>query len=295
MEIVTRIPRMREISREIRLGAPEGGPAGVPPRRLGLVPTMGALHEGHLSLVRHARERTGVVVLSVFVNSTQFAAGEDFERYPRDLARDAGLAAGEGVDFVFAPAPGDVYPPGFRTFVEVEGVSSLLEGASRPGHFRGVATVVLKLFEVVSPDWAVFGAKDWQQTVVVRRMVKDLNLPVELFVAPTVREPDGLAMSSRNAYLSPDERRAALVLRRSLDEAQRLHAAGGRDAARIEAAVRKVIDAEPLAATDYAVVVDPETLEPPGRLGGPALVALAVRIGKTRLIDNELLGERSSR
>src|SRR5262245_7778867 len=202
MEIVTRVARMREVSRDIRFGS------GAEPvrSRLGFVPTMGALHEGHLSLVRQARDRSDVVVVSVFVNPAQFGPGEDFERYPRDLARDAAAAGAAGADWVFAPEVSEMYPPGFQTHVEVGGLSEMIEGASRPGHFRGVATVVLKLFEMVSPDLAVFGAKDWQQTLVVRRMVADLNLPVELFVAPTVREPDGLAMSSRNAYLSQEER-----------------------------------------------------------------------------------------
>ena len=279
MEIITRAARMREISRALRSAG----------RRLGLVPTMGALHEGHISLVRAAREACDVVVLSAFVNPIQFGPAEDFERYPRRLAEDAELAAREGVEFVFAPSPAEMYPPGYATHVEVEGLSGRMCGASRPGHFRGVATVVLKLFEIVSPDLAVFGAKDYQQAAIIRRMALDLNLPVEILVAPTIREADGLAMSSRNAFLAPQERRAATVLRRGLDQAERLYAAGGRDAAEIESAVRKVLGGEPLARTDYVAVVDAETLEPAARLAGRTLVAMAVWIGDTRLIDNCVL------
>jgi pantoate--beta-alanine ligase len=279
MDVVTKIGRMREVSR----GARTAG------RRIGLVPTMGALHEGHLSLVRRARQVSDVVILSVFVNPAQFAPEEDLERYPRDLTRDAELAAKEGVEFVFAPSVAEMYPEGYDTYVEVQGLSGILCGASRPTHFRGVTTVVMKLFQIVCPDVAIFGAKDFQQAVVVRRMARDLNLGVEIHVAPTVREDDGLALSSRNAYLSAEERKAATVLRRSLDEAERLFSSGERTASGLEAAVRKVLDAEPLAEVEYASVVHAASLEPVERLEEATLVAVAARIGGTRLIDNTVL------
>jgi len=301
---------MREISRSVRSGVPAGreeqtagegdgkagrgrGPAGARragPRRLGFVPTMGALHEGHLSLVRRAREVSDMVVLSIFVNPKQFGPAEDFERYPRDLERDAVLAAREGVEFLFTPSTGEIYPPTFSTSVEVERLSRVMCGASRPGHFRGVATVVLKLLNIISPDVAVFGAKDFQQWVIIRRMAADLNLDVELLLAPIVRETDGLAMSSRNASLPPGERQAARILDRSLHRARGLFARGERAVAVIEGAVRGSLEEEPLARIDYVAVVDPETLEPVASLSGPTLVAIAVRIGGTRLIDNVVLG-----
>jgi pantoate--beta-alanine ligase len=255
-------------------------------RRVGFVPTMGALHAGHLSLVRAARQRSDVVVVSIFVNPAQFGPGEDYRAYPRDLEGDAARLLREGVDFLFAPPPEEIYPTGFQTFVEVEKLSRPLCGQSRGGHFRGVATVVTKLFNIVQPDLAFFGRKDAQQSILIRQMVRDLNLPVEIIVCPIVREPDGLAMSSRNAYLSREERRAALVLHRSLSRARERLEAGAHSGKEVVATMRAELAAEPLARADYMEVVDAETLEPVERLEGTILVALAVWIGKARLIDN---------
>lgn len=257
---------------------------------VGLVPTMGYLHEGHLSLVRAARAENAHVVTSIFVNPTQFAPNEDLERYPRDERRDLALLEEEGVDAVFAPEVGEMYPEGFETYVSVERATQRLEGASRPTHFRGVTTVVLKLFNIVQPRRAYFGQKDAQQLAVIRRMVRDLNAPVEIVGMPIVREPDGLAMSSRNVYLSPEERRAALALSRALRQAEELFAAGERDAGIIRSAVESTIGAEPLAAIDYVSVADTETLEELTAVERPALVSVAARFGGTRLIDNVTLG-----
>ncbi len=256
---------------------------------VGLVPTMGYLHEGHLSLVRAARAQDGHVVVSIFVNPTQFGPGEDYERYPRDSERDLSLLRDEGVDAVFMPSVGELYPEGASTFVEVEGLTEVLEGAHRPGHFRGVTTVVAKLFEIVQPARAYFGRKDAQQLLVVRRMARDLRFDVEIAGLPTVREPDGLALSSRNAYLSPEEREAAPVLSRALGRARELFAGGERDAERLREAMRSLIAGEPLARVDYVSVADGETLRELDRLDRPALASLAVRIGATRLIDNTTL------
>jgi pantoate--beta-alanine ligase len=260
-----------------------------PPWRIGLVPTMGALHEGHLSLVRHARAGDDVVVVSIFVNPTQFGPGEDYARYPRDPDRDLALLRDLGTDVVFMPPVEEVYPEGFDTHVEVEKLTQRLEGASRPGHLRGVATVVTKLFNVVQPHRAYFGQKDAQQLAVIRRLARDLDLPVEVVGLPTVREPDGLAMSSRNAYLSPEERKAALVLHRSLEAARGLWRSGVRDAALILKRMSEVLAAEPLARVDYVSVADGETLVELETVDRPALVSVGVRIGKTRLIDNVTL------
>jgi len=259
------------------------------PGTWGFVPTMGYLHEGHLSLVRRARAENDRVAVSIFVNPTQFGPHEDYARYPRDLERDLRLLEPLGVDLVFVPSVEEMYPPGFQTWVIVEEVSRPLEGASRPGHFRGVATVVAKLFNILRPDRAYFGQKDAQQTVVIRRMVQDLNIPVEIVICPTVREPDGLAMSSRNTYLNPEERRAATVLFRALQAAKARYEAGERDAERLREAMREVIRAEPLARIDYVSVAHPETLQELERVEGPALLSLAVYIGTTRLIDNLML------
>jgi pantoate--beta-alanine ligase len=253
---------------------------------VGFVPTMGYLHEGHLSLVRAARQQNGHVVASIFVNPTQFGPNEDFERYPRDEERDLSLLRGEGVDAVFMPSVEEIYPEGASTFVEVEGLTDTLEGAHRPGHFRGVTTVVAKLFAIVRPTRAYFGRKDAQQLLVVRRMTRDLRFGIEIVGLPIVREPDGLAMSSRNAYLSPDERKAALVLSRALRRAGELSAAGERDAERLRAAMRSLLGEEALARVDYVSVADAETLRELERIDAPALVSLAVHIGATRLIDN---------
>jgi pantoate--beta-alanine ligase len=256
---------------------------------VGFVPTMGYLHEGHLSLVRAAREQNEHVVASIFVNPTQFGPGEDFERYPRDTERDLALLRDEGVDAVFMPSVEEVYPEGASTFVDVEGLTDVLEGAHRPGHFRGVTTVVAKLFAIVQPTRAYLGRKDAQQLLVVRRMARDLRFDVEVVGLPIVREPDGLAMSSRNAYLSPAEREAALVLSRALRHADAMFAAGDRDADRLREAMRSLIAQEPLAQVDYVSVADGETLRELERIDGPALASLAVRIGATRLIDNVTL------
>ncbi len=256
---------------------------------LGLVPTMGFLHEGHLSLVRRARAECGAVAVSIFVNPTQFGPSEDLARYPRDLARDLALLEGEGAELVFTPEPAEIYPRGFASRIEVEGITAPLEGAARPGHFAGVATVVAKLFNIVQPTCAYFGQKDAQQAVVVRRMAADLDMPVKVVVADTVREADGLALSSRNVYLAPSERAAAPVLHRALRRAQALFAAGESDADVLRASVREVIAAEPQVGIDYVSVADPATLLELDRVDGAALVSLAARLGRTRLIDNVLL------
>lgn len=261
-------------------------------RRIGLVPTMGALHAGHVELIRQCRQRSDFVVVSIFVNPTQFGAGEDFGRYPRPIEEDLRQCDSAGVDLVFVPGISTMYPRGaYSTFVEVPVLSQVLEGASRPGHFRGVATVVLKLFELVRPDLAIFGQKDYQQQLVIRRLVEDFHLPVELVIAPTVRETDGLALSSRNRYLNPDERRAAPVLFRALEHARHAVAAGERRADRVRQIIRETLESEPLVKPDYAEVADAETLEVLGDLGeGRAAVAvLAARLGTTRLLDNALL------
>jgi len=256
---------------------------------VGLVPTMGYLHEGHLSLVRAARAGNAHVVTSVFVNPTQFAPNEDLDRYPRDEARDLALLEAERVDVVFAPAVDEMYPEGFQTYVTVDRVTQRLEGASRPTHFRGVTTVVLKLFNIAQPHRAYFGQKDAQQLAVIRRMVRDLDVPVEVIGMPIVREADGLALSSRNIYLSPDERAAALVLSRALRRAEELFAAGERDAGVIRAAVEGMMAAEPLARIDYVSVADAGTLEELETVDRAALVSVAARFGVTRLIDNVTL------
>ena len=256
---------------------------------IGLVPTMGALHTGHLSLVRAARAETGCVVVSIFVNPAQFGPSEDFTRYPRPLEKDLELCAAERVDLVFAPEPAEVYPPGYRTYVEVQELQDVLCGASRPGHFRGVCTVVLKLFNMVGPDVAYFGQKDAQQARIIRQMVRDLNVPVRVEVCPIVREPDGLALSSRNQYLDAGQRRHAVVLSQALAEARQRIEAGERDAAAVRQMLVQRIQATPGAVIDYAQVVDADSLRPADRLSGPVLIALAVKFGGTRLIDNILV------
>jgi pantoate--beta-alanine ligase len=258
---------------------------------VGLVPTMGCLHDGHLALVRRARGENEAVVVSIFVNPTQFGAGEDFATYPRDSERDITLLKGEGVDIVFTPPVEEMYPAGFCSGVEVGQVTEQLEGASRPGHFRGVATIVAKLFNIVEPTRAYFGQKDAQQAVVIERMVADLNMNLEVVIVPTVREPDGLAMSSRNIHLNPEERRAALVLWRALSLAQQLFSQNERQAESIHHQVSALIQEEPLASLDYVSIADAASLEELATIEGPALVSLAVRIGSTRLIDNIVLGD----
>ena len=276
MKVVESLAGMKALAREWRRAG----------KTIGFVPTMGYLHEGHLSLVRESRRRAGVTVVSIFVNPTQFGPNEDFQKYPRDLAKDGAYLERGGVECLFYPAADEIYPPGYRTSVEVAGLQDKLCGRSRPGHFRGVATVVLKLFEIVRPDLAFFGAKDAQQVLIIRRMAADLDLDVEIVTCPIVREPDGLALSSRNAYLGPEERQAALALSTSLRWAERAVAAGERDTARLLAGIRSVLEAEPLARIDYVEAVDPETLEPVAEVRGEVLAALAVFIGSTRLIDN---------
>ncbi len=283
MEIINRRKRMMSVARKLRREEN---------RTIGFVPTMGALHEGHLSLIHEARAMCDVVVVSVFVNPAQFGPAEDFNSYPRDLTRDAALLAEYNVDYVFAPPVEEIYPPGFSSYVTVEGVSEGLEGASRPGHFRGVTTVVAILLNVVKPDFAFFGQKDAQQSVLIRRMVRDLAFNTEIVVLPIVREESGLAMSSRNDYLNDEQRRAAAVLHRSLSQARQAFEEGERGAARLIELVRATIEKEPLARIDYVSVNDTETLEKLEKIEDrPALVSLAVFIGKTRLIDNAVLGK----
>lgn len=273
------IRSIRGIKREIEKRHRRG-------KTVGLVPTMGALHEGHLSLMRMARRQCSIVVVSLFVNPTQFGPNEDYKRYPRNLKGDAKQCKGAGVDILFVPAARQIYPPGHRALVAVKGLGEVLEGASRPGHFTGVATIVLKLFHIVKPAMAYFGQKDYQQTVVIRRLVKDLHLDVKIIVGPTVREPDGLAMSSRNQYLSASERRAATCLWKTLQEGKAMIQNGERDAAKVRSALTHRVAQEPLAKIDYMTVVDLETLEEIKEVREPALLALAVWIGRTRLIDN---------
>lgn len=256
----------------------------------GLVPTMGYLHEGHLSLVRRARAENDHVGVSIFVNPTQFGPHEDLDTYPRDLERDLALLRKENVDLVWAPSVEEVYPPGYQTYVIVEEVAKPLEGAARPGHFRGVATIVAKLFNVFQPDRAYFGQKDAQQVVVIRQMVRDLNFPLEIVVCPTVREADGLAMSSRNVYLTPEQRAAAPVLYRALCAARDAWLAGQYDGEQLRQIMRSVLSAEPLAQVEYVSAADPHTLVELGDARRGVLLSMAVRIGRTRLIDNLLLG-----
>jgi pantoate--beta-alanine ligase len=281
VEIVKRTPQMKALARRL---VEEGN-------RIGFVPTMGALHAGHLSLMQRARQMCDVVVVSIFINPIQFGPNEDLDRYPRDLAHDAELCMSRGVDFIFAPLIDEVYPEDFSTYVIVEGLSDKLCGASREGHFRGVTTVVNKLFNVIKPQFAFFGRKDAQQVVIVRRMVEDLSIDTEVVVCPIVRDEDGLALSSRNAYLSAEERKAAPVLHRALEKAQVLYGAGERDAAVIQRAMEEVLATEPLARVDYLSIVDTRDLEPVQTLSDErtVLIALAAYVGKTRLIDNVVL------
>lgn len=279
MQVFGTVGEMASWSIQSRLGG----------RRIGLVPTMGYLHEGHLSLVKLARRQSDAVVLSIFVNPTQFLPGEDADVYPRDFKRDEALCREAGVDVIFHPDAAGMYAADHSVMVDETRLSTGLCGASRPGHFRGVATVVAKLFNIVLPDVAVFGQKDAQQVRVIQRMVRDLNFPVKVVVGPIVREPDGLAMSSRNKYLSPGERKDALCLRRALDHAEGLFARGERDAAAIRTGMLGLIAGTPSAVVDYIAIVDDETLAPLCMIGSRALVVMAVRVGSTRLIDNTVL------
>ncbi|HVN56396.1 MAG TPA: pantoate--beta-alanine ligase [Anaerolineaceae bacterium] len=257
---------------------------------VGLVPTMGFLHEGHLSLVRAAREQCASVVVSIFVNPTQFGPNEDLAAYPRDLPRDFALLEKEGVDLVWAPTPEVMYPAGYQTWVTVKELTGHLEGALRPGHFQGVTTVVAKLFNATRPHKAFFGQKDAQQVAVIRQMTRDLSYPIAIQVCPIVREADGLAMSSRNIYLNPQERKAAVVLFRSLTTASQLYEQGQREVAPIKAAMEEIFHQEPLARVQYISFADAQTLAEVTELDRPSLVSMAVYVGKTRLIDNQILG-----
>jgi pantoate--beta-alanine ligase len=279
MKLFQTINEMRGLSPSARA---QGG-------RLGLVPTMGALHEGHLSLVRAARAKSDTVAVSIFVNPTQFGPAEDFAMYPRDLQKDCALLEREGVDVVFAPSVEEMYPKGALTWVTVEGMSDCLCGRSRPGHFRGVTTVVSKLFHIVEPDVAFFGQKDAAQVAIIRRMVRDLNMAVQIETCPIVREPDGLAMSSRNSYLGPEERKSALVLYQSLKWVEKSFKAGERQASNLISEAANELRSAPRVRLDYFEIVDPDTLEPVAQIDKLALAAIAAFIGKTRLIDNILL------
>lgn len=283
MKICTTIDTMRAASRSQRSAG----------KHLGLVPTMGALHEGHLSLVRAARARCDVVAASLFVNPLQFGPGEDLANYPRDFDRDRALFEKEGVDFLFTPSVEEMYPAGAVTYVTVEGISDKLCGRSRHGHFRGVTTVVSKLFHIVEPDLAFFGQKDAAQVAIIRRMVRDLDFPVEIVVCPIVREADGLAMSSRNAYLNSQQRKSALALYRSLIEVQQHFDQGQRVPARLIEAGSQIFEEEPSVRLDYLEIVDPETLDPVSDLSRSALVAVAAFVGNARLIDNIVLAQNT--
>jgi pantoate--beta-alanine ligase len=282
MEIINRRQRMASVARKTRREED---------KTIGLVPTMGALHDGHLSLVREARRMCDVVVVSVFVNPAQFGPGEDFQKYPRDLTKDTTLLSDYNVDYIFAPSVDEVYPKGFATYVTVEGLSEQYEGASRPGHFRGVATVLTVLFNTVRPDFAFFGQKDAQQTLVVKRLVRDLAFDTEVVVLPTVREESGLALSSRNSYLDREERKSATVLFRALARARESYMEGERNAKRLAESVRSTIESEPRARLDYVTVTDAESMEKLDRIpeDRPILIAIAAFVGKTRLIDNIIL------
>ena len=279
MEVTHTVAWMKQVARQAR----------AEDRILGFVPTMGALHEGHFSLVRAARQQCSPVVVSIFVNPKQFGPSEDLQKYPRTFEADSAALEKLGVDYLFAPPPEEIYPRGFRTAVVVEGLSDRLEGRARPGHFRGVATVVLKLFEIVQPRFAYFGRKDAQQVRIIQQMAADLDLDAQIVACPIVREPDGLALSSRNLYLKGTERRAATVLYRALNAVRSEIAAGQRDTAHLTVALRKVVESEPGVALDYAEIVDAETLEPVATLRRTCYVLLAAFVGGTRLIDNALI------
>jgi len=283
MQTITSIAEMQQRMLEARSAG----------QTVAFVPTMGFLHQGHLSLLEEGRQRGDLLVLSIFVNPTQFGQGEDFEDYPRDLRRDSELAQGAGVDIIFAPTAGEMYPKGYACYVDVEEITEVLCGASRPGHFRGVTTVVCKLFNIVQPHLALFGNKDFQQLAVIRRMVLDLDLPVEIVGMPIFREADGLAMSSRNVYLSRDQRRQALVLSKSLAKARRLVAEGDRDAEQIIALLAKMIAEEPDAHIDYIQICHQHSLQQQSLIDTDSVLLLAVRVGNTRLIDNGFLRPES--
>lgn len=279
MEVINKIEEMKKKSEEFKK---EG-------QKIGFVPTMGYLHEGHLALVRKAKELSDKVVVSIFVNPLQFGPREDFKEYPRDLERDFTLLEKEGVDVVFVPDEEEMYPKDFQTYVEVTKLTERLCGAFRPGHFKGVTTVVLKLFNIVKPDIAIFGEKDYQQLLVIKQMVKDLNLDVEIVPCPTVREPDGLAMSSRNIYLSPKERESALSLYKALNLAEKMVKDGEKDPEKIKKSMIEFINMHPYIIVQYIEIVDPQTLEPVEVIDKPVLCAIAAFVGKARLIDNKII------
>ena len=283
MEIINRKQRMASLARKLRREN----------KTIGFVPTMGALHEGHLALVKEARQMCDIVIASIFVNPAQFNEQKDFDKYPRDLTSDAALLTEYQVDYIFAPDAEEIYPAGFSTYVYVENLTETLEGASRPGHFRGVATVVTILFNTIRPDFAFFGQKDAQQVSVIKRLTTDLGFDTEIVVVPIVREESGLAMSSRNSLLSEEERQKASIIYKGLREAKIAARSGERNAAILAEIVRKTIETEPLAAVDYVAVVDNETLEPVEKVGETAvLIAVAVRFGRVRLIDNTVLNRK---
>src|ERR1700687_3285117 len=284
VETIRTIAWMKEAARQARAES----------RLIGFAPTMGALHAGHTALVQRAKQKCAPVIASIFVNPKQFAPKEDFAKYPRTLESDSEKLSAAGADALFLPDVAEIYPTGFRTYVTVEGLSDRLEGRSRPGHFRGVATVVMKLLEIVQPNFAYFGRKDAQQVRIISQMARDLNPDTEIVVCPIVREPDGLALSSRNAYLGAEERKAATVLHRALDAARNELAGGVRDALQLQTSLRRKLDCERLATVDYAEVVDAETFVPVVRVSKPSYVLLAVFIGKTRLIDNLYIEPKSS-
>lgn len=281
-EVMKTVDRVREMKQAVAELKSRG-------LSIGFVPTMGCLHEGHLSLVRESLKKADRTVVSVFVNPTQFGPSEDFMKYPRDLKRDAEILDRMGVDYLFAPEPEEIYPEGYKTYVEVHELQDRLCGRSRPGHFRGVCTVVLKLFHIVNPDVSFFGQKDAQQAIILKRMVKDLDMDVTIEVMPIVRDKDGIALSSRNTYLSPEERKAALCLSRSLKAARTMIKKGERDAGKIIQKMREIFEREPLARIDYVEIVDVEELRPIPQIKKEALIALAVFIGSTRLIDNDII------
>jgi pantoate--beta-alanine ligase len=282
MKIIASAKEMTSLSKEVRRSG----------RTVGFVPTMGALHQGHLSLVRAAREKTDIVVTSIFVNPTQFGPAEDFSKYPRTFEKDSAMLAAEKTDYIFSPSVEEMYPKDATTWVDVEELSGKLDGRSRPGHFRGVTTVVSKLFNIVQPDMAFFGQKDAAQVAVIRKMVRDLNLDVEIVVCPIVRESDGLAMSSRNAYLNPEQRKQALVLSQALKKVEKLAVQGERNSEKLIGAGKQVIAEEPSVRLDYFEIVNPDTLDPVADVNQGALVAVAAFVGTTRLIDNLLLSAR---
>lgn len=276
IEIIEKADTMQKKAEELRLSG----------KKIGLFPTLGFLHEGHLELIRQGRRRADVLVMSLFVNPAQFGPNEDFDRYPRDIEGDIKKAQNEGVEIVFLPSSEEMYPDGFQSSVKVDKITGFLCGKSRPGHFEGVTTVVAKLFNIIKPHFALFGQKDFQQLAVIRRMVKDLNMDVEIVEAPTVREADGLAMSSRNRYLNPEERKSALSLKKSIDTALKMAAEGELNSEKIKTSVNELITSFPFTTVDYINICDPETLEDISQLKEKSLLAMAVKVGSTRLIDN---------